>query len=105
MSGPLLFNVGVSGGFVWTASYIYTRKDRQYGDFLSDWLDQGIEGDVSVFIEALTPEGELVASMAHDNMAPPRFTESGLLYTLTRQGYGTGVTLYEPMVVTLGDQP
>lgn len=27
------------------------RKNRQYGDFLADWLEQGLQGDVRVFVD------------------------------------------------------
>lgn len=99
MRGPVLFGIGRSDGFLWAATYVFTRADRQYGDFLNDWLDQGLQGDVRVFIEALTPKGDLVASITLDDLAPPRFTSSGLLYTLDKEGHGTSITLYQPKVV------
>ncbi|MGH7501295.1 MAG: hypothetical protein ACREL7_05990 [Longimicrobiales bacterium] len=99
MRGPLLFNIAVSDGFIWTASYIHTRQDRQYFNFLEAWLGQGLQGDVIVFVEALTPEGELIAVESFDDLAPPRFTAGGLMYTVTKEGHGTGVTLYQPKVV------
>jgi hypothetical protein len=53
-----------------------------------------------VFLEALTPDGELVASVSFDDMAPPRFTSGGLMYVLEKKGDETGTTLYRPEVAS-----
>lgn len=102
MSGPVVFNIGVRDGFVWTASYVQTLTDRQYSDFLTDWLGQGLQGSVRVVLEVLTSEGQAVATNAFDSIAPPRFTTGGLMYTLDKVGDGTAITVYRPEVVAHG---
>jgi hypothetical protein len=104
MRGPLVFSIAVSDSLVWTASYVHSRPDRQYGDFLSAWLGQGLQGDVTVIVEALTPDGALVAAASFDDLAPPKFTSGGIMYTVTKEGAGTGVTLYQPTVVRSTNQ-
>jgi hypothetical protein len=99
MAGPILFNIAVHDRFIWTSSYVYTRDNRQYMDFLGDWLNQGLQGDVRIHIEALTPKGELVASAIYDDLPPVRFMPGGLAYTLEKEGHDVKIGIYQPRVV------